>query len=829
MRRFFFVILSLLLLGAFPIAAQEVPTDIPGELVYIPFPVSITLNGNLDDWNSIPFITVTQGPYTSSDPAENGSVHFALAADAQNLYIAATMPDATIITGLHEQEFWNEDSMEFYLNLSGQRFAPAYQDGIFQININPGDIGNTDPGAITLTGVNSAKANVQAYVFKTQDGWGFEAQYPFNGFEPQHGLEIGFQFQANGASELDRNVKLIWSNADISDLSWSNPSLFGSAIFYELGQTDLPLPAERPANRAEPTPAPPEQRLSLNQLGYLPESPKYAMLAGTEQASALWDLKDATSGEILLSGQTQPAVFDEASGDAVQVADFSAWTQPGTYTLSMGGLESAPFEITNDLYTRLSVDALRYFYLNRSGIALEPDFAGLWSRPAGHLSDNHLTCYSGTDAAGKTWDGCDYFLDASKGWYDAGDYGKYVVNGGIAVWSLLNAYEDHPAIFTDATNIPESGNAIPDILDEARWELEFLLGMQVPADQALGGMVHHKAHELVWGGLPLLPETEVDNTDPKKGRLLMPPSTAATFNLAAVAAQCARIYADFDPDFSARCLNAAESAWLAAENNPVMLAGNTPGEGGGNYDDQNVDDERFWAAAELYISTGNELYLAALNASPYLDMLLLNQDTSLMWWGQTNALGSLSLLTVPNGLPEERITRLQEQVVAAADKFLAVMNQEGYRISLEDYAFVWGSNSSILNNAIAFAYAYEITGDPVYWNAITESMDWLLGRNALAVSFISGYGQVSMQHPHHRFWSNMPDAGFPAPPPGAIAGGVNAYPSDDAASQANLNDLPPAKRYIDDIGSFSTNEVAINWNAPLVWVTSFIQGITHTP
>jgi len=572
-----------------------------------------------------------------------------------------------------------------------------------------------------------------------------------------------------------------------------------------------------------------EARISFNQVGYLPDSPKYAMIAGEEGTTSEWTLIDQATNTAVASGQTTPATFDSSSGYHVQVADFSDVTTPGTYTLRIGDLQSEPFIISTNIYSALSRDAQRYFYLNRSGIELEEAYAGEWARPAGHLTDDSLTCYAGTDASGTSWDGCDYRLDVSKGWYDAGDYGKYVVNGGISVWTLLNAFEHHPAAFADGDlNIPESGNGVPDILDEVRWEMEFLLGMQVPAGEPLAGMAHHKAHNLTWDGLPVLPQTEADNDNPNNGRFLMPPSTAATYNLAAVAAQCARVYAEIDPDFAGRCLSAAQTAWTAATENDVILAGNTPGQGGGNYDDTAVADEQFWAAAELFITTGETQYLNALAGSPFASALYRGGTAPVapMTWGSTNALGTISLLTVPNDLPDELLADMRQQIVDLADDYLGTMDSEGYRINQRGYQFVWGSTSTVLNSAIAMALAYEFTDEPRYLAGATESMDWLLGRNALGFSFISGYGNRTMQNPHHRFWANMPESGFPPPPPGALAGGPNANPADPAATEANLAGVPPARRYVDHVESYSTNEVAINWNAPLAWVTSYLDHIS---
>ncbi len=224
-----------------PQADLIAPPEIQGKAVYIPFPVTITLDGKLDDWKGVPVTTVKRGPSPSSDPAENGSFTFAVAADATTLYVQMQMPDKTIITGKHGTNFWNEDSMEFYVNQSGDLAASAYADTIFQVNINPGDIGKTDVNALTITGINGDKSKVKGIVFKTANGWGFEAAVPLLK-KPEHGAVIGFQAQINGAAELDRNVKLIWSLADTGDLSYQNPSLFGQGIFFQVGSKDVPTP-----------------------------------------------------------------------------------------------------------------------------------------------------------------------------------------------------------------------------------------------------------------------------------------------------------------------------------------------------------------------------------------------------------------------------------------------------------------------------------------------------------------------------------------------------------------------------------------------------------
>jgi endoglucanase len=798
------------------------PQEIPGEAVYVPFPVNIKLDGKLSDWKGVPVQTVVKGPSMSADPAENGSFTFSLAADTENLYIMMSMPDKTIITGKHGNAFWNEDSLEFFLNASNNLSATAYNDKIAQININPGDIGKTDPQELTLTGTNSGKFTVTGYVFKTDNGWGFEAAVPLTELpQPANGVEFGFQAQANGASELDRNVKLIWSNADTADNSFQNPSVFGEAIFFKVGSTDIPTPKPRPATPTpSPTPAP-IPKISINQTGYLPSAPKRAVIISDSQTPLNWQLIDS-QGSSLLTGETIPFGNDAASGDNVHLIDFSAFTTPGTgYILRVDGVESDPFDISPNIFTDLKKQAMEYFYLSRSGIPIEEKYAPgpQWARPAGHLSDNQVTCYQGTDNSGKKWPGCDYSLDALGGWYDAGDFGKYVVNGGISVWTLMDIYERNPQAFPDGSlSLPENQNGVSDVLDEARWEMNFMLGMQVPVGQPQAGMAHHKLHGKNWDQMPSTPPTTTDPSQFDGGRYLFPPSTAATLNLAAIAAQCARIWKTIDADFSSRCLIAAETAWEAASANPNVPAVAFTA-GGGDYPDTDFTDEFYWAAAELYITTGKDVYKNYLLESSRF------ADTTNLYWGSTAALGTISLAIVPNELPADKIQECRQGVIKSADQFIGIMQGQGYLVPLEADGYEWGSNSGVLNRMMIMGLAYDFTQDQRYLNGMSESMDYLLGRNPLDQSYVSGYGENPPIHLHNRFWADLPDQGYPPAPAGVIAGGPNGKPSDPPALAAGLIDGPPAKSYIDDYGSYSTNEVAVNWNAPLAWVATYLDEV----
>ncbi|HPG76638.1 MAG TPA: glycoside hydrolase family 9 protein, partial [Rhodoglobus sp.] len=618
--------------------------------------------------------------------------------------------------------------------------------------------------------------------------------------------------------------------------------LGGKGTPYEFCITEASLMT----SAAPPPPYAPETgpRVRVNQHGYLTDAPKRATLVTDAEAPVAFELLSGDS--VVASGSSTVFGVDPNSGLHVHTIDFSDVSAEGTYTLAADGDESYEFTIGADIYQQLRYDALNYFYLARSGIEIDASIVGSdYAREAGHLDDPTGTLNDSANLGdydvpcltaaedGASWSYGDwscadgYTLDVVGGWYDAGDHGKYVVNGGIAVNQLMSLYERTftapsatPGALGDSTlNLPETGNSVPDVLDEARWQLEFMMSMQVPAGNDLAGMVHHKIHDVGWTGLPLLP------ADDPQLRRLHRPSTAATLNLAATAAQGARLFASYDSEFADALLEAAETAWAAALATPDLYAPASAGNnGGGPYADDEVGDEFYWAAAELFLTTGADVYRDYVLASEYhtADIFTVSGIT----WGDTAGLGRLALATVESDIPNREAIRAS--VVAGADKYLAWQAGEGFGTTYpgKEGEYEWGSNSMVVNNQIVLATAFDLTSDRKYADAVIEAMDYLMGRNALNNSYLTGYGTVFSKNQHSRWFSNQLNSDLPNPPPGSLSGGPNSTQSTwdptIAALYSGGNECTPQMCYVDHIQSWATNEITVNWNSAMSWVASFV-------
>jgi endoglucanase len=591
-----------------------------------------------------------------------------------------------------------------------------------------------------------------------------------------------------------------------------------------------------PAFAEAPIPVSP---VRMNQLGFQPDAPKRAVVPDPSTSPLPWRLLDA-AGKTVASGQTKVEGDDAASGEHLHLVDFSGFRGAGHgFRLAVGSADSRSFDIEPTIYDRLKYDALNYFYQTRAGVPIERRFVGdpKLARPAGQPHEV-LGCFAGTDTKGNVWDSCDWTLDVTGGWYDAGDQGKYVVNGGISVWTLQDAYarikaRGGPSPFAQGrVKIPEAGDGL---LAEARFELEFLMRMQIPdgkrmrlpvGDQGPGkplvftevdvsGMAHQKVSDARWTPLPTRPDR-----DPER-RFLYPPTTGATLNLAAAAAQGARLWRGVDDAFAAQALASAERAYAAATRNPEVYATGAFA-GGGGYGDHDLSDEFFWAAAELYVATGSPQYLADLKASPiWAGLPALPARLADLGWPNTAAAGLVSLAR-SNQLSREDRARVVQALVVDADHSLADEVRSGYAIPYAPAGWPWGSNAVVLNRALVLATVADLTGENRYAAAVTDAMDYVVGRNPLDQSFVTGWGARPMRNPHHRFWAHMLDPTYPSPPPGVLSGGVNNTAMTDPVAARLKGHCAPMTCWADDTRAYAVNEVAINWNAPLVWVATWL-------
>jgi endoglucanase len=548
--------------------------------------------------------------------------------------------------------------------------------------------------------------------------------------------------------------------------------------------------------------------IEVNQLGFLPAAQKLAVVpaGASDRASPRFTVVDAASGKTVFEGMLGPAATWDASDERVRIADFSALRTPGNYRIARAGLPDSPaFTIGAAPYRALDAGAIHAYTLQRAGVALDARIAGPYARALGHPDDKvlvHESAASGKRPAGTV-------ISSPQGWYDAGDYNKYIVNSGISTYTLLAAYEHFPAWFDKlAVNLPESGDGVPDILNEVLWNLDWMVTMQDPND----GGVYHKLTNKTFDGM-VMPDRA---TAP---RYVVQKTTAAALDFAAVLAAASRVLAPFDakaPGRSQRYLAAAESAWRWAVANPAVLYRQPPDIQTGTYGDDHVDDEFSWAASELYIATGKDEYRTrALAAAPGVQ--------TAPGWSDVRPLGWISLVQRRARLKKpDDADGARRQILAAADKLLAQWQASPVRLAMTKPDFVWGSNAVVLNQAMMLVQAYRLTHKVDYLNAAQSALDYTLGRNPLGMSYVTGFGARPPMHPHHR--PSEAD-GIAAPVPGWLVGGPNPGQQDAKDCRVPYAAKQPALSYLDNACSYASNEVAINWNAPLVYVAAALQSL----
>lgn len=519
-----------------------------------------------------------------------------------------------------------------------------------------------------------------------------------------------------------------------------------------------------------------EAPIITNQVGYKCDSKKTAVFRNADNESK-FSVVNADTNQVVYTGDLSGSVNNTSAGETNKTGDFSSVTQPGKYYITCGNLDNSyTFEISDSVYSNLLNDSVRMLYLQRCGEAVtDSDFG-------------HPACHTGMTTVYGTNDK----IDVSGGWHDAGDYGRYIVPAAKTIADLLYAYEANPELYGDNIGIPESGNGTPDILDEARYELEWMMKMQRD-----DGAVYHKVTCENFPGY-VSPEKET------AALIVTPVSTTATADFCASMALAYEFYKDIDADFANNCLERAERAWSFLEANPNMIFKNPEDITTGDYGDTSDRDERYWAAAQLYRATGNSKYETALS-----EMFVLKG----LDWSTVGDYGNLAILTANNISKDSAIyTNARDTIISQADSFVRISSNSPYGVALTK--FDWGSNMTVANAGIILGAAYKATGDSSYLDAANAQLNYLLGTNPVGECFFTGYGTVSPENPHHR-----PSMAAGKAMKGMLVGGVNQN-LEDSAAKAYCQDLPAAKRYVDNAESYSTNEITIYWNSPLTYLVS---------
>jgi endoglucanase len=540
-------------------------------------------------------------------------------------------------------------------------------------------------------------------------------------------------------------------------------------------------------------------KLLINQVGYIPSERKAALV---KEYSGAFNIMDSKKN-IVLSGRTSALKTWNHSNEQYAVIDFTELKTPGKYHISIDG-EYSP-EIINLSYNypqeALKL-ALRSYYLNRASMAIHEKYAGEWARPMGHPDTSvmiHSSAINSTIAPGS-------LLNSSGGWYDAGDYNKYIVNSSITVYTLLAAYEHYKSSFVDSElNIPESGNNIPDILDETIYNVRWMLTMQ----DADGG-VFHKLTTLTFENF-VMPHEAISQ------RYMVMKTTPATLDFAASMAACSRIISGVEglALLADSCMKASKHAWAWAVQNKDVFYIQPEDIKTGEYNDTNLTDEWSWAATELAIATGNQAYF--LGNEPYN----LHFSAATPSWDLVNTLGLMSILSNKESFDEEQYAQAHKEYFTLADSLLDIYKNSPALTSL-DY-FKWGSNSDVANQAMLGLFAYELSGIAAFKEMAFSNIDYLMGRNPTGFCYVTGLGKKSPQNIHHR--PSGADK-IEEPVPGFLVGGPNTIVLNDCGT-AVVRSVYPALSFTDSECSYSTNEVAINWNAPLVYALAGVRAETE--
>lgn len=553
--------------------------------------------------------------------------------------------------------------------------------------------------------------------------------------------------------------------------------------------------------------------ISVNQEGYLSSGEKYFI---TNIESQSFNVKSAENDQSVFNGAVE--LFKEndiSTGETLYIGYFSDLTTHGEYYIEIDSeKKSYNFLIGNDVFNDVRDKSLKSFYYQRSGIDLLEDHAGDYKRNAGHTSNlsyhpSHELFENNPD---KT-------LDVSGGWYDAGDYGRYITPASVSLAVMLIGYENYSDKFSNKNlNIPESDNDIPDFLDEMKYELDWMLKMQDKDDEVFKGALPYMLNsEDYVGGMP----ADLGEGDTQ---FIYGFSSIATADFAAIMALASRLFSEIDKEYASTCLDAAKLAWEYLEKNSGVYPDGgyqrpESTETGGYAQSKSTNnediDDRLWAAIELYRTTGDESYINYYESN----YSALNSSWETVWGNVRGYAKIQYILTNEHSVSESIRSSLKSSFLNQCDEWVDISDNDGFKTVLKSTDYRWGNNGEVLlNRAALILLAYEETKDTKYYDTALKQLNYILGLNVLNMSFVTHTGSKSPKYIHHAmFQANDYDYVFP----GLLAGGPNSSLGDPTLEATFSSSTPAAKCYLDESDSWASNENCILYNAPLVPVSAY--------
>lgn len=523
------------------------------------------------------------------------------------------------------------------------------------------------------------------------------------------------------------------------------------------------------------------KRIFVNQCGYMKNMEKKVTFQ-TEKPVEFSVLK--SDGSVIFSGTADKKVVNESAKETDYIGDFSKVEEPGKYYVTAKGLgESDTFEIGDGVYLPVFQKAMHFFYLQRCGHELQEKAAGMFAHKACHLEE---AVVYGTNEK----------KEVTGGWHDAGDYGRYVGPGAMAVAQLLLAYEVNEKAAKQYKNplYEQDEQKMPAYLAEVKYELDWMMKMQRE-----DGALYHKVSCYNFCGF-IMPEEE------KEELVISPVSVTATADFAAVTAMAVRFYEKYDKDYAGKLEEVSKKAYAALQT--MELPGgfkNPPEINTGEYGDANDADERYWAAAELYKAFGDEKYCQDF------EKLAEEKIYHGYGWVEMGSYGNLAYLSTKFPTDEKLKDKIKASMIELAQKRCRIAEEDGYGTALLPKEYTWGSNLDTANNGLHLYDAYVLTGEKKYLTAAAGQLHYLLGRNPMGLCYLTGCGTDAVKHPHHR-----PSGFLGKAMEGMLSGGPCDWLADEAVQQLFTKETAPAKSLLDMTGSYSTNEVTIYWNSAFV-------------